>query len=296
MIEIKNLYHSLGTKSVLENVNITVKESTITGLVGINGAGKTTLLRLISGIYTPDKGTIFYKGYPVDRPDVKEKIFFLPDDPFYNHSTTGAELFKMYKSLYPSADHAVFMKNVELFGIDVKARVRTFSKGMRRQALTILALASKPDYIFFDETFDGLDPVMRNYIKKLICQDVVDRGATAIITSHSLRELEDTCDQLALLHKGGIILESDVQNLKTSQYKVQIAFSEDFDKSLFESIEIVSFVKHGSVANLIVKGEREETVAKLQALNPVLLDVLPLTLEEVFTYEMEALGYSFNLD
>ena len=124
----------------------------------------------------------------------------------------------------------------------------------------------------------------------------MDRGASAIITSHSLRELEDTCDQLALLHKGGIILESDGQNLKTSQYKVQIAFSDDFDKSLFEGIEIVSFVKHGSVANLIVKGEREETVAKLNALNPVLLDVLPLTLEEVFTYEMEALGYSFNLE
>ena len=136
----------------------------------------------------------------------------------------------------------------------------------------------------------------RKHIKKLICQDVVDRGATAIITSHSLRELEDTCDQLALLHKGGIILESDVQNLKTSQYKVQIAFAEDFDKAIFEGIEIVTFTKHGSVANLIVKGDREETVEKLRALNPVLLDVLPLTLEEVFTYEMEALGYTFNLD
>ena len=167
---------------------------------------------------------------------------------------------------------------------------------MRRQALTILALSSKPEYIFFDETFDGLDPVMRSYIKKLICQDVVDRGATAIITSHSLRELEDVCDQLSLLHKGGLILESDVQDLKTSQYKIQIAFSEEYDKSKFDGIDIVHFVKHGSVSNMIVRGERNETVARLSAMGPVLLDVLPLTLEEVFTYEMEALGYSFNLE
>ena len=137
---------------------------------------------------------------------------------------------------------------------------------------------------------------MRNYIKKLICRNVVDRGATAIITSHSLRELEDTCDQLALLHKGGLILESDVFGLKTSQYKIQIAFAEDFDRSKFEGIDVVNFSKHGSVANMIVKGDRQETVDKLSAMGPAILDVLPLTLEEVFTYEMEALGYTFNLE
>jgi ABC-2 type transport system ATP-binding protein len=167
---------------------------------------------------------------------------------------------------------------------------------MRRQAATILAISTRPDYIFFDETFDGLDPVMRNYVKKVICDDVAERNATAIISSHSLRELEDTCSQLALLHKGGIVMESDDKDLKTEQYKIQIAFNEEYDVSRFEGIEIVHFSKNGLVSNMIVKGDKEKTVEKLKEMNPLLLDVLPLSLEEVFTYEMEALGYSYNMD
>ena len=184
-----------------------------------------------------------------------------------------------------------------MFSLDPKKPISTFSKGMKRQAATLLALACKPDYIFFDETFDGLDPVMRNYVKGLICEDVIERHACAIITSHSLRELEDTCDQLALLHKGGLVVESDIQNLKTAQFKVQIAFNYPYDKDLFTSngISFTNFTKHGSVSNMIVKGDREETVAKLSTLSPTLMDVLPLSLEEVFTYEMEALGYNFQL-
>ena len=172
--------------------------------------------------------------------------------------------------------------------------LNTFSKGMRRQAATILAISCRPDYIFFDETFDGLDPVMRNLVKSMICQDVLERGATAIITSHSLRELEDTCDQLALLHQGGIVLESDIQDLKTSLFKVQIAFPCEYDREFFRDIDVVHFSKRGSVANLIVRGDREETAARLQRMQPSVLDILPLTLEEVFTYEMEALGYAFG--
>ena len=147
-----------------------------------------------------------------------------------------------------------------------------------------------------DEPVDGLDPVMRSFVKKLICEDVLERGASAIITSHSLRELEDICDQLALLHKGGLVLESDIENLKTSQFKIQIAFREDYDKSKFDGIQISHYEKSGSVANLIVSGEREDIVQKLRAMDPILLDVLPLSLEEVFTYEMETLGYTFQID
>jgi ABC-2 type transport system ATP-binding protein len=166
---------------------------------------------------------------------------------------------------------------------------------MKRQAATILALSTHPQYIFFDETFDGLDPVMRNVVKTLICEDVLERQSTAIITSHSLRELEDTCDQLALLHKGGLVLESDVQNLKTSLFKIQVAFAHEFSQEDFENIAMLHFSKRGSVANMIVRGDREETVACLQGMAPVLLDVLPLSLEEVFTYEMEALGYTSDV-
>ena len=165
---------------------------------------------------------------------------------------------------------------------------------MKRQVSTILAIACRPDYIFFDETFDGLDPVMRNLVKGLICQDVIERQATAIITSHSLRELEDTCDQLALLHQGGVVFESDIQNLKTTLFKIQVAFPYDYGRDLFEQVDMLHFSKRGSVANMIVRGDKEKTVALLQGMQPSVLDVLPLTLEEVFTYEMEALGYTFK--
>ena len=297
MISVKNLTKNFDGFCALENVTCNIQKGCIYGMVGSNGAGKSTFLRILSGVYKPDGGEALLDGETIyENPSAKAKIAYVPDELFYIPAANLKRMGTMYASLYPAFDWDRFNTLASDLNLPTDKSISTFSKGMKRQALTILALASKPEYIFFDETIDGLDPVMRNYIKKLICQDVVDRGATAIITSHSLRELEDTCDQLALLHKGGIILESDVQNLKTSQYKVQIAFASDFDKSIFEGIEIVSFTKHGSVANLIVKGDREETVEKLRALNPVLLDVLPLTLEEVFTYEMEALGYTFNLD
>ena len=217
----------------------------------------------------------------------------------YPAGATMDRVAAMYRSLYPGFDDTRYKELARDLNLNRSKTLSTFSKGMRRQAMTVLALATKPQYIFFDETFDGLDPVMRNYVKRLICMDVVDRGASAVITSHSLRELEDTCDQLALLHKGGLVFESDIQNLRTTRFKIQIAFSGevgDYGPEIFDGIELVRFQKHGSVVNMIVKGDRDETVAKLSAMNPVILDVLPLTLEEVFTYEMEALGYSFELD
>jgi len=202
----------------------------------------------------------------------------------------------LYTAVYKSFDRKRFQELTDLFGLNPKKSVNTFSKGMKRQAATILTLSIRPDYILFDETFDGLDPVMRNFVKKIICEDIMDRNATAVITSHSLRELEDTCDQLALLHKGGLVFQSDIQNLKTELFKVQIAFNEEYDKTKFDGLEILQFIKHGMVSNLIVRGKQEKTIALLKDMNPAVLDVLPLSLEEVFTYEMEALGYKFNLD
>ncbi len=297
MITTTNVTKKFDGFTALENVTCKIQNGCIYGMVGSNGAGKSTFLRVLSGVYKADEGVALLDGEPIyENPTAKAKIAYVPDELYYLPAASLKRMGKMYASLYPDFDWDKFNTLVRDLGLPEDRGINTFSKGMRRQALTILALSSKPEYIFFDETFDGLDPVMRNYIKKLICQDVVDRGATAIITSHSLRELEDTCDQLSLLHKGGLILESDVQNLKTSQYKIQIAFPEEYDRSKFEGIDIVHFVKHGSVSNMIVRGERNRTVAFLSAMNPVILDVLPLTLEEVFTYEMEALGYSFNLD
>ena len=201
---------------------------------------------------------------------------------------------ELYNAMYDGFSYERFYNLTKTFGLDPKANINTFSKGMKRQAATILALSSMPEFLFFDETFDGLDPIMRNVVKRLICEDILDRSATAIITSHSLRELEDTCDQLSLLHKGGLVFESDIQNLKTSLFKVQIAFDHEYDESKFTGMDILKFTKRGSVSNIIVRGDRDLTVAALSSMKPTLLDVLPLSLEEVFTYEMEALGYKFS--
>lgn len=297
MIKCDNLCKNFGVFKALENVSCTIEDGCIYGMVGSNGAGKSTFLRILSGIYKADGGAVEIDGAKVwENPSVKRNIFFVPDDLYFLGGATMNRMAKMYADLFPSFDKVRYAELCEGFGLDPRVSLNTFSKGMKRQALTVLALATKPKYIFFDETFDGLDPVMRNYVKSLICRDVIDRGATAIITSHSLRELEDTCDQLALLHKGGLVLESDVQNLKTERFKIQVAFNREYGEELFADIPYVRLSKVGSVTNMIVKGAREEVVSKISALGPVLLDVLPLTLEEVFTYEMEALGYTFNLE
>ena len=271
MINAEAIHKSFEDFTALDNVTCNISDGCIYGMVGSNGAGKSTFLRVLSGVYKPDKGYAFIDGLNVyENPKAKQKIVFVADDLYF---LPGATLNKM-ANLYAS--------------------ISNFSKGMKRQAAIILALSTRTKYMFFDETFDGLDPVMRNLVKKLICNDVAELNSTVIVTSHSLRELEDICDHLALLHKGGMVLDSDVLELKTSQFKVQVAFRENFDKSRFEQFNITRYRQEGSVANMIINGDREETVALFKAMNPLVLDVLPLTLEEVFTYEMESLGYEFE--
>lgn len=297
MIQATDLTKKFEDFTALEKISCTIPDGCIYGMVGSNGAGKSTFLRILTGVYQADGGTVTIDGAPVwENPAVKKRIAYVPDELYFLPGASMDRMATMYESIYPGFDRARFAQLAEILHLNRKKNIAAFSKGMKRQAATILAIATRPDYIFFDETFDGLDPVMRNFVKNLICEDVMSRNATAIITSHSLRELEDTCDQLALLHKGGLVLESDVQNLKTSQFKIQIAFSEEYDESRFAGIDMRHFQKRGSVSNMIVRGEREETVQKLQAMCPILLDVLPLSLEEVFTYEMETMGYTFNLE
>lgn len=295
MITAQNLTKTFDKFTALENLSCSIPNGCIYGLVGSNGAGKSTLLRLITGIYRPDKGEVLIDGKRVyDNPEVKRRFVFVPDELYFLPQSNMNRMASLYKSVYPGFDGQRFEQLTHAFNLDPNAKLQTFSKGMKRQAATILALSVKPDFIFFDETFDGLDPVMRNLVKKVIYADVCERKATAVITSHSLRELEDTCDQLALLHKGGIIFESDIENLRTSLFKLQVAFSEPYDQSLFSDMNIVSFVKKGSIASIIARGDKERAVAQIKALNPLLVEALPLTLEEVFIYEMEALGYSFE--
>ena len=279
----------------LQNLNCTIPEGCVYGLVGSNGSGKSTLLRLISGIYRPEEGNITIDDQPVyDNPDVKKRIVFVPDELYFLPHANLNRMEQLYASVYERFSHEQFHTLLKEFSLNPEKNLITFSKGMKRQAATILALSCNADYILFDETFDGLDPVMRNLVKNLLYREVMERRATAVVTSHSLRELEDTCDQLALLHKGGIIFESDIGNLKTSLLKVQVAFSEEYDKTKFEGIQILSYTKHGSVASLIVRGDRDETAARIKAMQPILFEILPLSLEEVFVFEMDALGYAFS--
>ncbi len=287
MIEIKNLGHSLGEKEVLRDVNIKVEDSSITGLVGINGAGKTTLLRLIAGVYMPDKGAIFFDGYPVHLPNVKEQIFFLPDDPYYDHNTTGNELFEIYKNFYPSADREVFDKTVALFGVDPKGRIRTFSKGMRRQIFVALALAIRPKLLLLDESFDGLDPLARLNFKRAVADVVDESGTSVIIASHSLRELEDFCDKYIMIDNMTVHSSGDITESVEKYSKFQLAFTDPKSESDFAHLPIVSIEARGRFIRLVLKGDYDENEALLGGMNPAVIERMEVDFEELFICEAD---------
>lgn len=295
MINAENVTKHFEQFTALDHVTCNIEDGCIYGMVGSNGAGKSTFLRVLTGVYKANEGIVFYDGKNVyENPEVKEQIVYVADELYFLAGSNMNKMAKLYASVYDRFDMERFRHLTDVFKLDPKKNIASFSKGMKRQAAIILALSTKAKYMFFDETFDGLDPVMRNLVKKLICSDVAEYNTTAIITSHSLRELEDICDHLALLHKGGMVLDSDVLDLKTARFKVQIAFKESFDETKFSQLQMTRYRQSGSVATMIVNGDREQTAKVLQEMNPVILDILPLTLEEVFTYEMEALGYEFS--
>lgn len=295
MIRIDGITKKFEDFTALNNISFDIPDGSIFGLVGTNGAGKSTLIRLLTGVYIQDQGEILYDEKRVfDNPEVKNDVAYVSDELYFLPGASMDRMAGFYKTMYSNFSMDRYKTLVEGFGLDRKKNIANFSKGMKRQAATVLALSTMAKYLFFDETFDGLDPIMRNVVKSVICDDVMERKSTIVITSHSLRELEDTCDQLALLHKGGLVLQSDISELKTNIFKVQVAFADEYDKSRFEGFDIVHFVKRGSVANIIIKGDREEITKKMQALNPLIMDAIPLTLEEIFSYEVEALGYDFS--
>lgn len=295
MIKIEGLSKKYNKEYVLTDLNCTIKDNCIYGLVGANGAGKSTLLRLINGIYNPDKGSIIVDGEDAfDNASVKQRLVFVPDDLFFYSNYTLLDTAKFYQSLYNKFDMNYLKELANLLHLPLDRKVSTFSKGMKRQCAFICAIATNADYMFFDETFDGIDPVVRNVLKKIIAKQMEDKKTTIVMTSHNLRELEDICDNLGLLYKGGIIFESDIDDLKTNMYKVQISLKKEFSKEDFSKLDILSFKKIGSVATIIINDEDQSSKKVLEAMKPIILDYLPLTLEEIFIYEMEALGYEFN--
>ena len=298
MIKVNNVTKSFGKNEALKNVNCTFPSGSICGIVGSNGAGKSTLLRLISGVYRPDNGEILIGDDPFiqvyENPDAKNKIFYLSDEPYFPQEADLKQMEGLYASFYESFDAEYFDELLNGLKLDKNVRLSTFSKGMRRQASVALALAVRYEYLLLDETFDGIDPIVRSHIRRVICADVADRNTTVILTSHSIREMEDFCDQFAFIHKGGLLFEKDTDQLRSSLLKVQVAYSGDYDDGMFKGFDVIKNIRKGSVTNLIVRGSRDQVMDQLQKTDPLILDVLPLSLDEVFTYELEALGYYFE--
>lgn len=296
MIEIKNLTKKFESTTAVNNMSLSVKEGSVIGLVGSNGSGKSTLLRLLSGVYEPDEGNIFIDGNKLfDNYKAKGECYFIPDFPFfYNNSTIDNTAF-LYRKLYPNWSEQSFNRFCSIFPIDRKARIINMSKGMQRQAALILALSTSPKYLFLDEIFDGLDPVVRQLLKKIIIEYVSVHNMTVIIASHNLRELEDLCDRVCLMHRGVMLMEREIDELRMCLRKVQVAFAQiPQNPNLFDGINIINLWQNGNIFNITIRGTEEEFMPKLQALEPAYISAMPLTLEEIFISEMGAAGYDIN--
>ena len=287
MIEIKGLGKSYGPKKVLEKVNLMVPDASVFGLVGINGAGKTTLLRMMADVLRPDEGTVEYDGENIAGNAKKRKeLFFLPDEPYYAAGTTVEKLVELYKSFY-SFDDELFARYEKLFSLERRTPVRNFSKGMKRQAFAALALACRPKYLLLDEAFDGLDPLARLELKRGI---ISLEGTTAVISSHSLRELEDICSGFALLDGGAVADAGDLSETLERVHKFQAAFEEPVPRERFP-FECLSFESEGRVVRFVVRGGREEIVSALKALSPIFVEEIKVDFEELFLCEVKSRGY-----
>ena len=296
MIELLELNKNFDDIKAVNHVSLSILDGEVFGLVGTNGAGKSTLLRIISGVVKPDEGVVCVDNRPVyDNPQVKKDIFLVPDDQYFLPNSTPEEMADYYDEIYESFDKLKFFKLCDGFGLNLKRRISTFSKGMKKQVGILLGICSGTKYLLCDETFDGLDPVVRQAVKSLMAGEMADRGLTPVIASHNLRELEDICDHIGLLHKGGVILSEDLGDMKLKMQKVQCVFAneEDVEKAL-EGMEILIHETRGRLHTITMRGEREEIERAFKMGNPVFFEILPLSLEEIFISETEVVGYDIK--
>lgn len=292
MVEVTNLVKEFDGFRALDGVDMFVKKGAIYGLVGPNGAGKSTLLRHLTGIYRQDGGTVKIEGEDVyENPSVKEKFAFIPDDIFYFMQADTLEMKRFYQGIYPKFDEKMFYRLMEFFPtIDPKKNIRSLSKGMQKQVAFWLAVCTRPQLLILDEPVDGLDPVMRRQIWSIIMADVAEHDTTVIVSSHNLRELEDVCDHVGIMHKGKTIIERSLNDLQSSVCKIQVAFQAEMPK-LPEDFKVLHMSNTGRVYTLIVKGNPAEAKLQLEKMQPMLIDLLPLTLEEIFVYELGGVDY-----
>ncbi len=296
MIELLDLEKNFDDIKAVASVSLNILDGEVFGLVGTNGAGKSTILRIISGVIKPDSGIVLVDKRPVyDNPEVKSDLFYISDEQFFLPNSTPEEMANYYESIYKNFDKLRFHKLCSGFGLDTKRRISTFSKGMKKQVSILLGLCANTKYLLCDETFDGLDPVVRQGVKSLFAGEMADRGLTPVITSHNLRELEDICDHIGLLHQGGVILSEDISDMKLKMQKVQCVFnSEEDEERALEGLEILAKESRGRLRTFTLRGEREDIETAFKRGNPLFFEVLALSLEEIFISETEVVGYDIR--
>jgi ABC-2 type transport system ATP-binding protein len=304
MIEIKNIAKSYGRgNEALRDISLKVDDRKVFGLVGTNGAGKSTLLRIMAGVVRPDSGEVIYDGKPLytgrgylhQNISIKQSICFLSDTWGFPIAATASDCADEYAIYYPYFNRGRFDRMMEVVGFDEKKPVRFYSKGMKKATAVLLGLASGTRYLLCDELFDGLDPVLRQTLKSVFAAEMTDRDFTPVIASHNLRELEDFCDHVGLLHKGGVLLSENLGNMQLKMHRIQCVIGDEKrEQELLRDLNVVTSRKRGSVLEILVRGDKEQIASRLDQSVPIFSEILPVSLEEAFIGETEESGYDFK--
>ena len=293
MIEFRNVTKYFDAIKAVDSVSAVIEEGHVFGLIGTNGAGKSTLMRLMSGVLSADQGSVTVDGEKVfDNPVVKARIFYISDDQYFFKNGTPGDMLRLYQTYYPDFDSAKWNELMAKFGLDKGRKVNTFSKGMKKQLSVICGVCAGTKYLLCDETFDGLDPVMRQAVKAVFVREIEERKLTPVIASHNLRELEDICESVGLLHRGGILFEKDLDEMKLNIHKIQcIIKEEEMLRRIRNGLEILTMDNRGALYTFTVRGQRQQVDGFMEELSPIFYEMLPLSLEEIFISETEVKGY-----
>ena len=296
MIKAENVVKRFDGMLAVDRVSVEIKEGIVFGMVGTNGAGKSTLLRMIAGVLKADEGTITVDNEPVyENPAAKKEVFYISDDAYYLNNGTPVDMADYYGAVYEKFNRKRYLELLDQLGLPLSRKISTFSKGMKKQVSILLGVCAGTKYLLCDETFDGLDPVMRQAVKSIFAKEITERGLTPVLASHNLRELEDICDHVGLLHKGGVLLSKDLEEMRTGIHKLQCVFAdEEQEAKVLMGLDVVNKEQRGRLKTLTVRGLQEEIEARVAAAEPVFFEMLPLTLEEIFISETEVAGYDFK--
>lgn len=296
MIVANHVYKSFNNIDAVSDVSVTIKNNQVFGLIGTNGAGKSTFLRMASGVLKPDKGEILVDDKAVfENIKAKSDVFYISDEQYFLPNSDAMEMAFFYKDYYKNYDIDRFKKYLSNFQLDGKRKIHTYSKGMKKQLCVLLGICANTKYLLCDETFDGLDPVMRQAVKSIFAGELLNRDFTPVIASHNLRELEDICDTVGVLHKGGVLMQKDLEDLKLHIHTVQCVIPDAKDQTeLLSRLNLVKSERRGAMLLITARGESDEIMQMVNSVNPVFAEILPLTLEEIFISETEAIGYDIK--